>query len=77
MDKLRSIISPIVEGQIKSFINDHPEILEGIKWKHQRPKADQLKDSLAKRIVNDLTCGTTTARLAAALQISSGATDHE
>jgi hypothetical protein len=66
---LERIIRPIVEGQIRSFLNDHPEVLIGV-TRHKpwgKSQAEWVTDSLAKRIVRDLTCGTTTARLAAFL----------
>jgi hypothetical protein len=69
VNKIESIVRPIVEGQIMSFLNDHPYIADAVR-RQGRPgksKRDWLKDSLAKRIVNDLACGISTARLRAAL----------
>ena len=68
MTPLEKIIRPIVEGQIRGFIKEHPSILKGVDW--YKPRTDPavtLTNSLAKRIVLDLTCGNTAARLAAAL----------
>lgn len=65
---LERVIRPIVEGQIKGFIKEHPSILKGVDWyKPRQDKATTLLNSLAKRIVCDLTCGTTSARLRQAL----------
>lgn len=58
MTEYEKLIRRVVDGQIKSFLNDHPEIAEARQGK-LRPgvtKAEALKDSIAKRIVNDL-CG--------------------
>lgn len=63
------VIRPIVEGQIRSFLNDHPEIASGCtRHVYQSKTAEAwITDSLSKRITRDLTCGSTTARLAKAL----------
>lgn len=67
-DKLLKIIAPIVEGQIRSFINDHPSVAEGVNWKFShKNKADALISSLAKRITRDLCCDQNRARLKAVL----------
>jgi len=67
--RFNHIVARIVEGQIMSFLNDYPEIAEA--WTGKRKsgvtKKMAVKNSLAKRIVRDLTCGTSTARLSAAL----------
>jgi hypothetical protein len=70
---LEKIIRPIVEGQIRSFLHDHPEVLIGVKRNVHvgKDQASWVMNSLSKRITRDLTCGTTTARLvAAALSLS-------
>ena len=63
------IIRPIVEGQIRSFLHDHPEVAEA--WTGRlspgKTKVMAVKDSLAKRVVRDLLCDDTVARLRAAL----------
>lgn len=67
-DQLEKIIRPIVEGQIRSFTFDHPEVIEVVKW--FKPRSDKrvtFVNSLAKRIVRDLLCPTTRARLVEAL----------
>jgi hypothetical protein len=65
---LEKVIRPIVEGQIRGFLKEHPKIVEVVDWyKPRKDKAQTLINSLSKRIVRDLTCGTSTARLAAAL----------
>ena len=67
-DPLEAVIRPIVEGQIKSFINDHPQILTSVDWyKPRDDKAQTLTNSLSKRIVRDLLCEQTRMRLAAAM----------
>jgi hypothetical protein len=68
MNKLEKIIRPIVEGQIRGFIKEHPSILDGVTWyKPRRDRATTLINSLAKRIIRDLACPLTRARLEAAL----------
>lgn len=74
MNALEKIIRPIVEGQIRGFLKEHPSVVEAVDWYKPRKGADRattFTNSLAKRIVLDLTCGTTTARLAEALLASS------
>ena len=69
MRDLAKIISPIVEGQIRSFLHDHPEVADA--WTGRlspgKTKVMAVKDSLAKRIVRDLLCDGTVARLRTAL----------
>lgn len=68
MDPLEKIIHPIVEGQIRGFLKEHPKLVEAVDWyKPRKDKATTFTNSLAKRIVRDLTCGTTAARLRKAL----------
>ncbi len=66
---LDRVIRPIVEGQIISFLKDHPEIAEA--WTGKLPpgktKPHAVKDSLAKRISRDLGCPDTRVRLMKAL----------
>lgn len=65
---LEKIIRPIVEGQIRGFLKEHPVVVDAVDWyKPRRDKATTLVNSLSKRIVRDLTCGMTTARLETAL----------
>lgn len=71
------IIRRTVEGQITSYLNDHPEIAEARRGKLRSgaSKAEALRDSIAKRIVRDL-CGEQTRlrlRTALALEHPSGA----
>lgn len=69
-DDYERIVRRIVEGQIRGFIKEHPTVLDGVDWyKPRRDKAKTLVNSLAKRIVRDLACQTTRARLA---QVSTG-----
>lgn len=68
MDALERVIRPIVEGQIRSFTNDHPEVVEAVNWyKPRKDKRVTFVNSLAKRIVRDLLCETSRARLVEAL----------
>ena len=68
MSELERIIRPIVEGQIRGFLKEHPKVVDAVNWYRKRDdKAQTFINSLSKRIVRDLTCSRTTARLAAAL----------
>jgi len=68
MNSLERIIQPIVEGQIKGFLKEHPKIVEAVDWyKPRDDKAQTFINSLSKRIVRDLTCEMSIARLAAAI----------
>lgn len=72
MDKLERVIRPIVEGQIRGFLKEHPQIVEAVDWyKPRDDKATTFVNSLSKRIVRDLVCQVSKARLAAALLESS------
>lgn len=67
-DPLERVIRPIVEGQIRGFLKEHPSVLEGVDWyKPRTDKTTTFVNSLSKRIVRDLTCATSSARLKAAL----------
>lgn len=71
MDSLEQIIRPIVEGQIRGFLKEHPVVVEAVDWfKPRSDKAVTFTNSLAKRIVRDLTCPTVRARLETALLAS-------
>lgn len=77
-DALERVIRPIVEGQIDSFFNDHPDAIpteyRGYKGYPAKSARKSLRDSLSKRIVRDLLCAQTRARLvAAALEVSTEA----
>lgn len=66
-DPLERVIRPIVEGQIRGFIKEHPSILGGVNWfKPRLDKATTLTNSLAKRIVCDLLCKESRKRIEAA-----------
>lgn len=71
VDRVRQIIGPIVEGQIREFIRAHPSILDGVNWfKPNRTNDDRntsLVNSLTKRIVGDLGSATTQKRLKQAM----------
>jgi hypothetical protein len=67
-DPLEKIIRPIVEGQIRGFIKEHPVVLSAVDWyKPRQDKTETFVNSMAKRIVRDLTCPLTRARLESAL----------
>lgn len=68
-DALEKVIRPIVEGQIRSFLHDHPEVADGWTGKRSdgRTKATAVMNSLAKRIARDLLCPDTRVRMMAAL----------
>lgn len=68
MDALEKIIRPIVEGQIRGFLKEHPSIVAAVDWyKPRKDKATTFVNSLAKRIVLDLTCLLTRERIEGAL----------
>ncbi|MCW5676276.1 MAG: hypothetical protein KIT15_17005 [Xanthobacteraceae bacterium] len=72
-DDLEKIIRPIVEGQIRGFIKEHPSILRGVDWyKPGKDKALTLTGSLSKRIVRDLLSHASRQRIEAALARSTG-----
>ena len=66
-NSLEKIIRPIVEGQIRGFAKEHPSIVAAVDWYPRNDKTMTFVNSLAKRIVRDLTCPTVQARLMAAL----------
>lgn len=69
IDPLELVVRPIVEGQIRGFLKEHPEVLRNVDW--FKPRKDDptttFVNSLAKRINRDLCCATTRARLVEAL----------
>lgn len=68
MDALERVIRPIVEGQIRGFLKEHPAIVEAVDWyKPRKDKALTFTNSLAKRIVLDLTCDLTRERIETAM----------
>lgn len=70
-DALERVIRPIVEGQIRGFLKEHPKIAEAVDWyKPRADKATTFTNSLSKRIVLDLLCSNTAGRLRAALLAS-------
>lgn len=62
-DPVSRVVAPIVEGQVRSFINDHPEMITPTR----DTSYEQIILSLSKRIINDLLCANNRARLSAAL----------
>lgn len=73
-DPLERIIRPIVEGQLRSFLKDHPSILEAVTWyKGSKTTREQtFVGSVGKRIIRDL-LSADRARLAEAALASSPA----
>ena len=68
MDELEKVIRPIVEGQIRGFLIEHPSIEESVDWyRRRKDKRTTIVNSLAKRIVRDLVCEHTRKRIAWAL----------
>lgn len=67
-DPLEKVIRPIVEGQIRGFLKEHPAIVHAVDWyKKRADKATTLTNSLAKRIILDLLCPLTRERIEGAL----------
>ena len=67
-DPLERIIRPIVEGQIRGFLKEHPAIVDAVNWyKPRRDKATTFVNSLAKRIILDLVCPVNRERIEGAL----------
>lgn len=67
-DPAARVVAPIVEGQVRSFINDHPEMITPARG----TSYEQIILSLSKRIINDLLCAENRARLDAALDETLG-----
>jgi hypothetical protein len=68
MDDFERIVRPIVEGQIRGFLKEHPKLVAAVDWyKPRDDKAVTFVNSLAKRIVRDLCCPDTQDRVKAAL----------
>lgn len=68
VDALERIIRPIVEGQIRGFLAEHPSVAEAVDWyKPRKSKSDTFTNSLSKRIVRDLVCANSKARIKAAV----------
>ena len=67
-----TLVARVVEGQIKSYLDSHPEIAEARigKLRPEATKAEALRGSIAKRIIRDLTGAKTKARLVGALRAS-------
>lgn len=67
-DALEKIIRPIVEGQIRGFLKEHPKIIAAVDWfKPRDDKATTFVNSLSKRITRDLVCANSRARIGVAL----------
>jgi hypothetical protein len=78
--RFERLIRRVVEGQARSFVHDHPEILDTgtTTWKTPswKTREQQLVDSIAKRIILDLTCADTKAKLIASLAPVTGDNDE-
>lgn len=67
-DPLERVLRPVVEGQLRSLIRDHPSILTGVDWyQGRKDKETTFVNSAAKRILRDLLCSDTRVRLVAAI----------
>ena len=67
-DNLAKIVRPIVEGQIRSFLHDHPVIAEAVDWRFsQSDKVEALVASIGKRINRDLLSDHTRQRIEAVI----------
>lgn len=68
MDALERVIRPIVEGQIRGFLKEHPALVGAVNWYAPRKdSASTFTNSLSKRIVRDLVCANSKARIKAAV----------
>lgn len=70
-DPLERIIRPVVEGQLRSFVTDHPEVLAAVRWYRPRGRTvdptTTFVNSISKRITRDLISDANRARLRNAL----------
>lgn len=66
--KLKLILKKRIEGQIKTFIKAHPDILLGVPWRHSGTKDEALVNSLTKRILNDLVCDQSVIQIRSSLK---------
>ncbi len=68
MNEIERVIRPIVQGQLRGFAKEHPECVAAVNWyKPREDKVETFVNSVAKRIVRDLTRGSSAARLEAAV----------
>jgi hypothetical protein len=66
---LEEIITPIVEGQLRTYGLAHPALVQAVDWRHSHAsKLDAFVASGAKRITTALLCDQTIARLRSAIQ---------
>lgn len=71
--RLEKIIKPIVEGQLRSYAQGHPQLLKAVHWGLKKPGStplDSFVSSGSKRITTALLSKETIERLRSA--ISSG-----
>lgn len=67
-DPFERAVRAIVEGQLRSFVHDHPSILQGVDWyAPSDDRAATFVGSVSKRILRDLLCPDTRVRLVEAL----------
>lgn len=67
-DPLERVLRPIVEGQVRSFVSDHPEVVKAVAWyKRCEDNRTTFVNSVSKRILRDLLCADTRVRLINAL----------
>ena len=67
-DPLEKVIRPIVEGQIRGFLYEHPAVVNAVDWyKKRTDKVTTFTNSLSKRLVRDLLCDETRGRIEDAL----------
>lgn len=68
-DPLEKVIRPIVEGQIRGFLHEHPAVVNAVDWfKKSTDKISIFTNSLSKRILLDLLCEETRGRMEDAFQ---------
>jgi hypothetical protein len=68
IDPLEKVIRPIVEGQIRGFLYEHPAVVSAVDWyKKRTDKVTTFTNSLSKRVVRDLLCDETRGRIEDAL----------
>lgn len=62
---IENIIRPIVEGKLRTLVQEHPELLDCVLWYkvEGEDREDVFVNSAAKRIVNDLVSEATAERL--------------
>jgi hypothetical protein len=68
-DPLEKVLRPVVEGQIRGFLKEHPAVVAAVDWyKPGKDKIAVFVNSLSKRILLDLLCPETRDRMEDAFQ---------